>query len=159
MNNLATTLEVRSRTFVVPNNQSQFIHESIFNNATIRWIAIAMNTNTASSGTFWTNPFQYRKFDLRELGIVRGNRVIVRMDTRNNVQAIVTTIPKHTFVREWESFRVSVWSDLHTRILCPKVLSWCSRCHSQIRTGWNIQSDCALWTSVHNLFRQQWHSC
>ena len=84
--------EVLSKTFIIPNNQNQFIHENIFNNAPIRRIAIAMNTNTAFTGTLGTNPFHYRKFDLREVRIVRGNQVIVRMDTRNIVQTYVTTM-------------------------------------------------------------------
>ena len=100
--------EVLSKTFIIPNNQNQFIHENIFNNAPIRRIAIAMNTNTAFTGTLGTNPFHYRKFDLREVRIVRGNQVIVRMDTRNIVQTYVTTMKALKFDDDGPNIPLSV---------------------------------------------------
>ena len=40
-----------SRTFIIPTRQNQFIQENIFNNAPFRRIAIAMNTNSAFTGS------------------------------------------------------------------------------------------------------------
>ena len=40
-------LETLAKTFIKPARQNQFIQENIFNNAPIRRIAIAMNTNPA----------------------------------------------------------------------------------------------------------------
>ena len=40
-------LETLAKTFIKPARQNQFIQENIFNNAPIRLIAIAMNTNPA----------------------------------------------------------------------------------------------------------------
>ena len=39
-------LETLAKTFIIPARQNQFIQENIFNNAPIRRIAIAMNTNS-----------------------------------------------------------------------------------------------------------------
>ena len=56
MNMLAYTpvkynyLETLAKTFIIPARQNQFIQENIFNNAPIRRIAIAMNTNSAFTG-------------------------------------------------------------------------------------------------------------
>ena len=49
--------ETLAKTFIVPARQKQFIQENVFNNAPIRRIAIAMNTNPAFTGSFTENPF------------------------------------------------------------------------------------------------------
>ena len=50
-------LETLAKIFIIPARQNQFIHENIFHNAPIRRIAIAMNTNSAFTGSFTENPF------------------------------------------------------------------------------------------------------
>ena len=50
----------------------------------MRRLAIAMNTNTAFTGSLKTNPFHCQKFNLRSFRIVRGSHV-VDMDTTDNV--------------------------------------------------------------------------
>ena len=45
-------LETLPKTFIIPATQNQFIQENIFYNAPIRPIAIAMNTNSAFTGSF-----------------------------------------------------------------------------------------------------------
>ena len=44
-------LETLAKTFIIPGRQNQFIQEYIFNNAPVRRIAIAMNTNSAFTGS------------------------------------------------------------------------------------------------------------
>ena len=44
-------LETLANTFILPARQNQFIQENIFNNAPVRRIAIAMNTNSAFTGS------------------------------------------------------------------------------------------------------------
>ena len=46
-------LETLAKTFIIPARQNQFVQENIFNNAAIRRVAIAMNTNSASTGFFF----------------------------------------------------------------------------------------------------------
>ena len=65
-------LETLAKTFIIPERHNQFIQENIFNNAPIRRIAIAMNTNSAFTGSFTENPFRYQQFDLRQIRILRG---------------------------------------------------------------------------------------
>ena len=61
-----------AKTFIIPARQNQLIQENIFNNAPIRRIAIAMNTNSALTGIFFTeNPYWYQQFDLRQIRILR----------------------------------------------------------------------------------------
>ena len=50
-------LETLAKTFKDPARQKQFIQENIFNNAPVRGIAIAMNTNSAFLGSNTENPF------------------------------------------------------------------------------------------------------
>ena len=47
-----TYLETLAKTFIIPARQNQFIQENIFNNAPIRRVVIAMNTNSAFTGFF-----------------------------------------------------------------------------------------------------------
>ena len=70
-------LETLATTFIIPARQNQFIQENIFNNAPIRRVAIAMNTNSGFTGSFTENPFWYQQFDLRQIRILRGGQQIV----------------------------------------------------------------------------------
>ena len=93
-------METIARTFIIPSGQNQFVQENVFNNAPIRRVAIAMNTNSAFTGHFQENPFHYQKFGLRELRIVRGGRAIVSLDTTNDCRAYVTTMKAMNFNEE-----------------------------------------------------------
>ena len=53
-------LETLSKTFIIHARQNQFIQGNIFNNAPFRRVAIAMNTNSAFTGSFTENPFWYQ---------------------------------------------------------------------------------------------------
>ena len=64
-------LETLAKTFIIPARQNQFIQENIFNNAQVRRIAIAMNTNSAFTGSYTENPFWYQQFDLRQIRILK----------------------------------------------------------------------------------------
>ena len=46
-------LEILVKRFNIPARQNQLIQENTFNNAPIRRVAIAMNTNSASTGFFY----------------------------------------------------------------------------------------------------------
>ena len=58
-------METLANTFIIPSRQNQFIQENMFNNAPIRRIAIAMNSNCAFTGSFAENPFWYQQIILR----------------------------------------------------------------------------------------------
>ena len=90
-------LETLAKTIIIPARQNQFIQENIFNNAPIRRIAIAMNTNSAFTGSFTENPFWYQQFDLRQTGILGGGQAIVDFDTADNCRLYVTTMKSMNF--------------------------------------------------------------
>ena len=90
-------LETLAKTFVIPARQNQFIQENIFNNAPVRRIAIAMNTNSAFTGSFTENPFWYQQFDLRHIRILRGGHPIVDFDAADNCRLYVTTMKAMNF--------------------------------------------------------------
>ena len=50
-------METLAKTFIIPARQNQFIHENIFSNAPIGRVAIAMNSNSAFTGSFAENLF------------------------------------------------------------------------------------------------------
>ena len=81
-------METIARTFVIPSRQNQFIQENVFNNAPIRRIAVAMNTNSAVAGSFYENLFNYQQFHLRELRIIRGGRAIISLDTTSPLSTL-----------------------------------------------------------------------
>ena len=59
-------LENFAKTFILPARQNQFIQENFFNNDPVRRIAIAMNTNSAFTGSYTENQFWYQQFELRQ---------------------------------------------------------------------------------------------
>ena len=85
-------METIARTFIIPSRQNQFIQENVLNNAPIRKIAVARNTNWAVAGSFQENPFNYQQFNLRELRIIRGGRAIISLNTTSPCRPYVTTM-------------------------------------------------------------------
>ena len=104
-------LETLAKTFIIPARQSQFIQENIFNNAPIRRIAIAMNTNSAFTGSFTENPFWYQQFDLRQIRILRGGQPIVDFDTADNCRLYVTTMKAMNFQDDIPSITIDDFKD------------------------------------------------
>ena len=90
-------METIARSFIIPSRQNQFIQENVFNNAPIRRIAVAMNTNSAVAGSFYENPFNYQQFHLRELRIIRGGRAIISLDITSPYRPYVTTMKAMQF--------------------------------------------------------------
>ena len=90
-------LEALAKTFITPTRQNQFIQENIFNDASVRRIANAMNTNSAFTGSYSENPFWYQQFDLRQIRILRGGQPIVDFDAADNCRLYVTTVKAMNF--------------------------------------------------------------
>ena len=103
--------ETLEKTFIIPSSQNQFIEENIFNNAPIRRIAIAMNTNSAFTGSFTENPFWYQQFDLRQIRILRGGQPIVDYDTSDNCRLNVTTMKAMNFQDDIPSIPIDNFQD------------------------------------------------
>ena len=90
-------LETLAKTFIIPARQNQFIQENIFNNAPVRRIAIAMNTNSAFTGFYTENPFWYQQFELRQIRIFRGGQPMVDFDAADDCRLYVTTMKAMNF--------------------------------------------------------------
>ena len=65
-------LETLAKTFIMPARQNQFVQQNFFNNAPVRRVAMAMNTNTPFTGSFTENPYWYQQFDLSQIRLPRG---------------------------------------------------------------------------------------
>ena len=104
-------LETPAKTFIIPARQNQFIQGKIFNNAPVRRIAIAMNTNSAFTGSYSENPFWYQKFDLRQIRILRGGQPIVDFDAADICCLYVTTRKAMNFQDDFPSISVDNFRD------------------------------------------------
>ena len=104
-------LETLAKTFNIPARENQFFQENIFNNAPIRQIASAMNTNSAFTGSFTENPFWYQQFNLRQIRILRGGQPIVDFDTADNCRLYVTTMKAMNFQDDIASIPMDDFKD------------------------------------------------
>ena len=100
-------METLAKTFIIPARQNQFIQENIFNNAPIRRIANAMNTNSAFTGSFTENPYLYQQFGLRHIRILHGRQSVVDYDTSDNCRLFVTTMRAMNFHDDLPSIRLT----------------------------------------------------
>ena len=104
-------LETFVNTFIIPTRQNQFIQENISNNAPVRRIAIAMNTNFVFTGFYTENPFWYQQFDLGQIRILRGGQAIVDFDTADNRRLYVTTMTAMKFQDDIPSIPIDNFKD------------------------------------------------
>ena len=111
-----TYLEISAKTFILPARQNQFVQENIFNNTPIRRVAIARNTNSAFTGSFFESPFWYQKFDLRQIRILRGGQPIVDFDTADNCRLYVTTMKAMNFQDDIPSTPIDDFKDQYVLV-------------------------------------------
>ena len=104
-------LETLAKTFIIPARQNQFIPENIFNNAPIRRIAIAINTNYAFTGSYTKNPFQYQQFDLTQTRIFKSGQPIVDFDGADNCDLYVRTMKAMNFQDDMPSLPIDNFKD------------------------------------------------
>ena len=104
-------LETLAKTFIIPARRNQFIQENIFNNAPIRRIAFAMNTNSAFTSSFTENQFWYQQFDLRQIRILRGGQPIVDFDTADKCRLYVTNMKAMNFQDDIPSIPIDDFKD------------------------------------------------
>ena len=104
-------METLAKTFIIPARQNQCNQENNFNNAPIRRIAIAMNSNSSFTGSFAENPFWYQQFNLRDIRILRGGQPIVHHDTTDNCRLLVTTMKTMNFQDDIPSIQVDNFKD------------------------------------------------
>ena len=104
-------LETLAKTFIIPARQNQFIQENVFNNAPVRRIAIAMNTNSAFTGSYTENPFWYQQVALRQIRILRGGQPIVDFDAADNCRLYLTIMKAMNFQDDIPSISIDNFKD------------------------------------------------
>ena len=110
-------MQTLAKNFIIPARQNQFIQENLFNNAPIRRIAIAMNSNSAFTLSFAENPFWYQQFDLRDIRILRGGQPLLHHDTTDNCRLYVTTMKAMNFQDDIPSIPVDKFKDHYVLVL------------------------------------------
>ena len=109
-------LETLAKTSIIPAKQNQFIHENISNNAPVRRVAIAMNTNSAFTRSYTTNPLWYQKFDLTQIRILRRCQSIVDLDAADNCRLYVTTMKAMNFQDDIPSIPIDTFKDQYALV-------------------------------------------
>ena len=109
-------LETIAKNFIIPAGQNQFIQKNIVNNAPVRRIAIAMNTNSAFTGSYTENPFWYQQFDLRQIRILRGGQLIVDFDAADNCRLYVNTLKAMNFQDDITSIPIDNFKDYYVLV-------------------------------------------
>ena len=77
----------------------------------MRRVAIAMNTNSASHGSFTKNPFWYQQFDPGQFKIPREGQPIADFDTADNCRLYVTTMKAMNFQDDIPSIPIDDFKD------------------------------------------------
>ena len=85
-------LETLDKAFLIPARQEQFIQETMFNNAPVRGIAIALNTITASTRRYTEKQIWCQQFDIRQFRIHRGGQRNVDFDAADKCHLYVMTM-------------------------------------------------------------------
>ena len=104
-------LETLAKTIIIPAGQNQLFQENIFKKAPVSRIAIAMNTNSAFTGSYTENPFWYQKFDLIQNKILRGGQPIVNFDAADKCCFYVTTMKAMNFQDDIPSIPIDKFKD------------------------------------------------
>ena len=110
-------METLAKTYIIPARQNHFIQKNVFNNAPIRQIGFAMNSNSAFTGYFAENPFWYQQFILRDIRILRGGQPIVHHDTTDNCRLYVTTMKAMNFRDNVPSIPVDKFKDHYVLVI------------------------------------------
>ena len=110
-------METLAKTFIIPARQNQFIQENIFNNAPVRRIASAMNSNSAFTGSYAENPFWFQQFQLRQIRILKGGQPTVDFDAADNCRLYVTTMKAMNFQDDIPAISIDNFKD-HYIVVC-----------------------------------------
>ena len=146
-------LEILAKKFIIPARQNQFIQENIFNNAPIRRVAIAMNTNSAFTGYFTENPFWYQQFDLRQIRKLRGGQPIVDFDTADNCRLYVSTMKPTNFQDDIASIPICDFKDHYVLVFdLTSMEDATENCHYPELVGESLRLELNCTNPLENVF-------
>ena len=104
-------LETLAKTFIIPARQNQFFQENVFNNAPIRRVAIALNTNSAFNGFFYRKHFLMSTSWSQANHTTQRGQPIVDFDTADNFRLYVTTMKAKNFQIDIPSIPINDFKD------------------------------------------------
>ena len=103
--------DIHTKTFIIQPGQNHYIKERIFNAEPIRRLAIAMNTNAHFTGSINSNPFNYQKFNLREIKLFRNGQPLIACNTESNVRPYYQTLSSLNFEQDGPGIPLSDYSN------------------------------------------------
>ena len=104
-------VKTHAKTFILRAKQNQFLQENFLNKFPVRRIAVALNTNSAFTGSHTENPFWYQQFDLRLIKILRRSQPIVDFETADNCRLYVTAVKAMSFQGDFPSIPIDNFKD------------------------------------------------
>ena len=141
-------METLAKTFIIPARQNQFIQEKMFNNAPIRRLAIAMNSNSAFTGSFAEKPLWYQQFNVRDFRVLRGEQPIVHHDTTDNCRWYVTTMEAMNFQNNISSIPADDFRDPYVLVFdVTSMQDATEHCHYPDLFGQPLRLELYLFTS------------
>ena len=143
-------METLSKTFIVPARQNQFIQENMFRNAPIR--RIAMNSNSAFTGSLAENPFWYQQFNMKDIRTLRGGQPIVHHDTTDNCRLFVTTMKAMKLQDDIPSFPVDSFKDHYVLVFdLISMQDATEHCHYPKLIGEGLRLELYLSSTLENV--------
>ena len=101
--------EVITETFLATTGQQSWKHEDIFTKEPIRRLIIALFTGDAVIGTNTVNPFNYRKFELREITVFQNGFATAStpMSTVDNKSLYYNSLSALAYVENGRGMKLS----------------------------------------------------
>ena len=125
-----------AKTFIISARQIQLIQRNIFDNASIRRVAIAINTNSAFTVSFTEKHFWYQQFDFRQVRILRRGQLGVDFDTANNCRLYLTTMNAMSFEDDIPSIPIDDFKDHYALVFeLTSMQDVAENCHYPVLVG------------------------
>ena len=129
-------LETLAKISINPARRTQFIQKNVFNQTPVRRTAIAMNTNSAFTGSYNENPFSYQQFDLRQIRKLRRGQPIVDFDAADKCCLHVTTMKAMNFQDDIPSFPADNFKDHYVQVFdLTSMQDATENCHYPLLVG------------------------
>ena len=109
-------LETAKKILSFPQDKTNSFKKTI-DNAPVRRFAIAMNKNSAFTGSLTEKPFSYQQVDLRQIRILEGGQPILDFDAVDNCSLYVTIMKAIKFQHEIPSIPIDNFKDHYVLVI------------------------------------------